>query len=207
MLGITLGTSLNAQQWFYEQGQGIRSAGIKYGTTTLFINCVITAANVKNSLSVNFYRAGPEGILIFDFGRGTVLQVPFFGGSLTANTPANQNLFSQLIALMKTNNAVTISDPSVNARQTFSLQGASRAIGPCLIPDTSAPQQPQENLVLKLETYLAQLGFNPGPIDGIADANTNAAITAYQMSRKLPATGGMTIEEFRALETEATSPR
>lgn len=61
----------------------------------------------------------------------------------------------------------------------------------------------EENLVLKLEQYLAALGFNPGAVDGAVDEATNEAIRSYQTSRGLPVTGGMTLAEFQALEREA----
>ena len=40
-----------------------------------------------------------------------------------------------------------------------------------------------------IESRLASLGFNPGPIDGRFDANTRRAIADYQSSRSLSATG------------------
>lgn len=63
----------------------------------------------------------------------------------------------------------------------------------------------EDNLVLKLEQYLAQLGFNPGVVDGVADAATSAAIQSYQQARGLPVTGGMTFAEYQALERDAQS--
>lgn len=67
--------------------------------------------------------------------------------------------------------------------------------------------QGQPNLVLNLEGYLQELGFNPGVVDGQIDQGTYAAISAYQAARGLPVTGGMTVPEYQALEAEALAAR
>ena len=63
----------------------------------------------------------------------------------------------------------------------------------------------QDNLILNLEAYLAELGFNSGVVDGVADQSTYAAVSAYQSSRGLPVTGGMNLAEYQALEVDALS--
>jgi hypothetical protein len=46
--------------------------------------------------------------------------------------------------------------------------------------------------VLRAQQLLAQLGFDPGPQDGIAGRRTRAAIEAFQEDRGLPVTGQLT---------------
>ncbi|MCB9948050.1 MAG: peptidoglycan-binding protein [Rhodospirillaceae bacterium] len=44
-------------------------------------------------------------------------------------------------------------------------------------------------LVLSIQTNLANLGFNPGPIDGVFGQRTQAAIIAFQRTYGYPVTG------------------
>jgi putative peptidoglycan binding protein len=63
-----------------------------------------------------------------------------------------------------------------------------------------APQV--DTSVLETETLLDQLGFQPGLIDGVADAETAAAISTYQQAAGLPVDGRATpalLEELRAV--------
>ncbi len=46
-----------------------------------------------------------------------------------------------------------------------------------------------KNEIRELEGLLADLGFDPGPIDGVLDAQTRAAIKGYQNLAALPVTG------------------
>lgn len=56
------------------------------------------------------------------------------------------------------------------------------------------------------EKYLKILGFNPGPVDGVADASTTAAINAFQQMNGLEVLGWLPQEHIALLErqTEAT---
>lgn len=56
------------------------------------------------------------------------------------------------------------------------------------------------------EKYLKILGFNPGPVDGVADASTTAAINAFQQMNGLEVLGWLPQEHVALLErqTEAT---
>jgi lipoprotein-anchoring transpeptidase ErfK/SrfK len=55
-------------------------------------------------------------------------------------------------------------------------------------PVPRAYPRPAES-VLEAQIALARLGFSSGPIDGVAGAQTAAALTAFQHSRALPPTG------------------
>ena len=46
-----------------------------------------------------------------------------------------------------------------------------------------------KNEVRELENLLARLGFDPGPVDGVLDAQTRTAIKGYQDFAALPVTG------------------
>jgi peptidoglycan hydrolase-like protein with peptidoglycan-binding domain len=61
----------------------------------------------------------------------------------------------------------------------------------------SAPAR--QPFVLEAQRALRDLGFDPGPIDGICGPKTRAALEKYQITEKLPATGeldGLTLERL-----------
>jgi peptidoglycan hydrolase-like protein with peptidoglycan-binding domain len=64
------------------------------------------------------------------------------------------------------------------------------------------PLQP-ENRVKVLQRLLNQLGFNAGPVDGVAGRKTRAAISLYQEGAELPVTGGITEELEDRIRAEA----
>ncbi|MEM1273267.1 MAG: peptidoglycan-binding domain-containing protein [Pseudomonadota bacterium] len=61
------------------------------------------------------------------------------------------------------------------------------------------------DLVIRLETALAQLGYQPGAIDGVVDQATHNAIHAFQRDRGLAETGGMDFAGLQAMELEVAS--
>ncbi len=62
------------------------------------------------------------------------------------------------------------------------------------IEDVWAPLGPDDSadVVLAIERRLGALGYDPGPIDGVFDAQTEAAITAYQTDFGLDVDGAIT---------------
>jgi peptidoglycan hydrolase-like protein with peptidoglycan-binding domain len=50
-------------------------------------------------------------------------------------------------------------------------------------------QMLSQDIVLLAESHLRAAGFDPGPIDGLFDAKTEAATFAYQQKHGLPRTG------------------
>ena len=57
-----------------------------------------------------------------------------------------------------------------------------------------APQNP-----LWIQQWLARLGFDPGPLDGVAGAQTRAALRRWQAAHGYPATGVLTAEQALVL--------
>jgi peptidoglycan hydrolase-like protein with peptidoglycan-binding domain len=60
-----------------------------------------------------------------------------------------------------------------------------------------APARPP--FVLEAQRALRDLGYDPGPIDGMFGPKTRAALEKYQATEKLPATGeldGLTLERL-----------
>lgn len=59
--------------------------------------------------------------------------------------------------------------------------------------------------VRHLQTRLAELGFEPGPIDGIVGSRTTEAIERYQRTHQLPTTGRISPRFLKHLETTLAS--
>ncbi len=65
-----------------------------------------------------------------------------------------------------------------------------------------APAPEASAQVQEIETLLGELGFTPGPVDGVMDEATAEAIRAYQQAAGLPVDGQATpdlLEELRAV--------
>lgn len=61
--------------------------------------------------------------------------------------------------------------------------------------------------IRQIEQNLAAIRFNPGIVDGVADANTRSAITAFQFSQGFDATGNLTPFELSYLAQIAANSR
>lgn len=57
----------------------------------------------------------------------------------------------------------------------------------------------QQKMVREIQQTLAQLGYNPGPIDGLYGKKTRAAIQAFQKKEGLKVDGEATVDVLRAL--------
>jgi hypothetical protein len=75
-------------------------------------------------------------------------------------------------------------------RHRFGMVLRGLALGLCLWLIAPPPLAAlNKNEIRELEDLLAQLGFDPGPIDGVLDAQTRTAIKGYQDFAALPVTG------------------
>ncbi len=73
-------------------------------------------------------------------------------------------------------------------RSAMALRGL--AVGVCLwLIAAPAMAALNKNEIRELEDHLAHLGFDPGPVDGVLDEQTRAAIKGYQDLAGLPVTG------------------
>ncbi|MBF9033012.1 hypothetical protein HKCCE2091_02080 [Rhodobacterales bacterium HKCCE2091] len=60
----------------------------------------------------------------------------------------------------------------------------------------------QEDLVREAEAALAQLGFDPGPVDGMVDESLYSAIRAWQQTNGREATGGLVYADLELLRAQ-----
>lgn len=61
--------------------------------------------------------------------------------------------------------------------------------------------------VKRAQARLAELGFAPGPVDGIAGSRTKAAVGRYEAAKGLPVTGRLTAPLLKRLLTDAAPHR
>ena len=70
-------------------------------------------------------------------------------------------------------------------------------------PQEAAKPAAEPDLALQnplwIQQWLARLGFDPGPLDGVAGAQTRAALRLWQAARGYPATGVLTAEQALVL--------
>lgn len=110
-------------------------------------------------------------------------------GELPGETPEQKEAWEKLLA---TQQAKTDS-----AREM--LQIRLRQLGaPVSVPSG----QSIEEMNSQVQERLAELGYDPGPPDGVLGPRTRQAITAFQHDRGLPVDGVVTIRLRRALGLE-----
>ena len=63
-----------------------------------------------------------------------------------------------------------------------------------------APEIPEANNVERVQRALTELGYDPGPVDGLMGAGTRNAIRAYQRDRDQEETGEITPELVAEME-------
>jgi hypothetical protein len=56
-------------------------------------------------------------------------------------------------------------------------------------PSSSRRQRPSSKLVMRAQEKLRELGYEPGPMDGVLGLRTKRALSKFQRDRDLPATG------------------
>jgi hypothetical protein len=77
----------------------------------------------------------------------------------------------------------------------LSLGCAERATG----ASTAAPT-PQPRFIREAQRALDELGFRPGPVDGVVGRRTRDALARYQRSQKIPVTGHLDTETMVRLD-------
>jgi len=84
---------------------------------------------------------------------------------------------------------------------------APRAQGTMVRHETGAARatergvtMPKPQFVRQAQRALRDLGYSPGPIDGIVGPQTHAALAKYQDAEKLSVTGGLDLETMARLD-------
>jgi len=66
--------------------------------------------------------------------------------------------------------------------------------------DRLSPAAERPPFVLEAQRALRDLGYHPGPIDGMFGPQTRAALEKYQVAEKLPVTGELDAETMQRLD-------
>ncbi len=78
-------------------------------------------------------------------------------------------------------------------------------------PSATQPSSPagrdSRNLVARVQQALTDLGYDPGPVDGLTGGRTISAIEAFQRSRNLPVSGEISQETLGQLVRALGSPQ
>ncbi|OGQ96449.1 MAG: hypothetical protein A2521_08980 [Deltaproteobacteria bacterium RIFOXYD12_FULL_57_12] len=72
-------------------------------------------------------------------------------------------------------------------------------MGPLLAPRPWSEEQLRRTQIEKIQQTLTDLGFDPGPADGIFGTKTRMAIKAFQKNRQMPADGYPSPELFKIM--------
>lgn len=65
-------------------------------------------------------------------------------------------------------------------------------------PPAGATAEPR--FIREAQRALGQLGFRPGPVDGVVGRKTRDALARYQRSEKIPVTGSLDVETMVRLD-------
>jgi LysM repeat protein len=105
--------------------------------------------------------------------------------------------------------ALLAANPGVNPDRLFIGQVICVPTGTTPPPSTNCPLLRQGNTgpdVVDLQTRLRNMGFDPGPIDGIFGPTTHAAVIAFQRSRGLVPDGLVGVLTWTALGKNCAQP-
>lgn len=105
--------------------------------------------------------------------------------------------------------ALLAANPGVNPDRLFIGQVICVPTGTTPPPATACPLLRQGNTgpeVRDLQTRLRNMGFDPGPIDGIFGPTTHAAVIAFQRSRGLVPDGLVGVLTWTALGRNCAQP-
>ena len=79
------------------------------------------------------------------------------------------------------------------------IESGHGGAAPSPIPDDPGlPSGPSRDMVLRVQTYLARLGYDPGPVDGLPGKRTTEAVRRFQRDLDMAPTGRIS-EELLAL--------
>lgn len=78
---------------------------------------------------------------------------------------------------------------------TMSLGWAQHALS---APPAGATAEPR--FIREAQRALGELGFRPGPVDGVVGRKTRDALARYQRSQKIPVTGSLDTETMVRLD-------
>lgn len=204
------------RRWKRSSRNGFRTASVRAPGLFLAINCPVRQ-NRSNptSISLAVGQDDFEGLANFTIDGGRAHEFRFAGGVTAANMAFQADVFSDFIADMRNGNSVVI-ETDKKESITVGLRGSGKAIGRCPVRARGAvaETQPAPERTTKAEGYEEELrlrrqhkeallkaaGYNPGPIDGTFDAQSIAALHAFQKDNGFKLSNHMPFAQSEFLE-------
>lgn len=143
-----------------------------------------------------FYSNGRSGAAQFAIQKGCSVHDGFWGAGRRATTAWS-------VARKAAPNSAPQALPTAAAT---ARSGTPRSVierNPRITEPSPVSVAPTER-GLRVERSLAALGFDPGPVDGVVDEQTNHAIVEWQKSARLQFGAGLTDRQFAFLEQKAS---
>jgi peptidoglycan hydrolase-like protein with peptidoglycan-binding domain len=84
----------------------------------------------------------------------------------------------------------------------ITLAAAAGATADASRPGTAASRQPAPRYVREAQRALRDLGYEPGPVDGVVGPKTKEALARYQRSEKIAVTGRLDPETMVRLDIQ-----
>lgn len=190
--GGTLEAAIDISELFVEQGKKLMQYEAKKGKTQVFtatdgrkITMPVTVVTDDGSASASEILAGALSessdiplVGVTTFGKGTV-QSP-------KNLPDGSNL-KLTTAKWLTPNGNWIHEDGI--KPDYEVPYPDYAMLPFLDPSMEMTEGMVHSAVEAAEEMLAAVGYDPGEIDGLYDADTAAAVKALQADLEVEATG------------------
>ena len=201
--------SAAAQGWFTERLAGDTLVGVDAGGNGLLVSC----GRAFPSLEITIAGIAPTGPASVTIDGGRPFGFVFTNGRFEPRNGAQAGLVRNLMDQLAKGGVVVLSAVD-GSHARLSRAGSSRALSVCppaASLGASAPSTPaaveavqaRPSKALLAERYLAALGFDPGTVDGVSDANTRAAINRFQVRHGLVVNAELPASHFAVLEALA----
>ena len=132
------------------------------------------------------------------------------GETMTKYSEENSGFFASLAAIGgRINTAVGSAIESVVTKEENGELGESLAdkfiesnkiVGTAAIDSAKGESYKKNDLIRKAQSRLLDIGYNPGPVDGIMGRKTQKAISQYQLAYGLPVTGEIDNQTIASLD-------
>ncbi len=141
------------------------------------------------------------GDMHFDEAEAWTVSIPVPAGKFDLVTVAAHEL-GHALGLEHSNEGGALMFPHYNGPQRFLAAddvAGIQAIYGVRVPDPTLRRGSRSDAVRRLQQGLSNLGFDPGPIDGIFGSGTEAAVRAFQSARGLKVDGIVGAQTWAAL--------
>ena len=140
---------------------------------------------IQRELAARGYSGGPADGKLRDETRKAITSFEKDNGLPVTGSPSDELL-----------RHILLGEAAALGASTGSLASAGGG-GAAAKPSSTAPADPT---VKQVQQILADLGYEPGPIDGAMGSGTEHAVGAFQRDRKIASTGRITPDLLREIQ-------